>query len=79
MKQAVETLRNRIDQFGTLSANIAQKGKDRVLVELPGVVDPHRAKSIIGKLPSLSLKRLLILPFQKKNCFLNTTVIFQKI
>lgn len=59
MKQAVETLRNRIDQFGTLSANIAQKGKDRVLVELPGVVNPDRAKSIIGKTAQLELKEVV--------------------
>lgn len=59
MKQAVETLRNRIDQFGTLSANIAQKGKDRVLVEIPGVVDLSRAKSIIGKTAQLELKEVV--------------------
>lgn len=59
MKQAVETLRNRIDQFGTLSANIAQKGRDRVLVELPGVVDPERAKMIIGKTAQLELKEVV--------------------
>lgn len=66
MKQAVETLRNRIDQFGTLSANIAQKGKDRVLVELPGVVDPQRAKSIIGKTAQLELKEVVDSAFSKE-------------
>jgi preprotein translocase subunit SecD len=59
MKQAVETLRNRIDQFGTLSANITQKGKDRVLVEIPGVIDLNRAKSIIGKTAQLELKEVV--------------------
>ncbi|MCX7760453.1 MAG: protein translocase subunit SecD [Hydrogenothermaceae bacterium] len=66
MKQAVETLRNRIDQFGTLSANIAQKGKDRVLVELPGVVDPERAKTIIGKTAQLELKEVVDSGFSKE-------------
>lgn len=66
MKQAVETLRNRIDQFGTLSANIAQKGKDRVLVELPGVVDSKRAKSIIGKTAQLELKEVVDSAFSKE-------------
>lgn len=59
MKQTVETLKNRIDQFGTLSPNIAQKGKDRVLVELPGVVDPERAKTIIGKTAQLEFKEVV--------------------
>lgn len=66
MKQAVETLRNRIDQFGTLSANIAQKGKDRVLVELPGVIDPDRAKAIIGKTAQLELKEVVDSSYSKE-------------
>lgn len=66
MKQAVETLRNRIDQFGTLSANIAQKGKDRVLVEIPGVIDIERAKSIIGKTAQLELKEVVNSAFSKE-------------
>ncbi|MGC8869076.1 MAG: protein translocase subunit SecD [Sulfurihydrogenibium sp.] len=66
IKQAVETLRNRIDQFGTLSANIAQKGKDRVLVEIPGVIDIERAKAIIGKTAQLELKEVVDSAFSKE-------------
>jgi len=47
IKQEIEILRNRIDEFGTLNPNIARKGEDRIIVELPGVVDPERAKAII--------------------------------
>ncbi|MFN3787628.1 protein translocase subunit SecD [Sulfurihydrogenibium azorense] len=66
MKQAVETLRNRIDQFGTLSANIAQKGKDRILVEIPGVIDIERAKAIIGKTAQLELKEVVDSAYSKE-------------
>ncbi len=66
IKQAIETLRNRIDQFGTLNAVIAQKGEDRILVELPGVVDPERAKAIIGKTAQLEIKEVVDFAFSKE-------------
>jgi len=55
VQQALETLRNRIDEFGTLNANVAKLGKDRIIVELPGIVDPERAKAIIGKTAQLEI------------------------
>jgi preprotein translocase subunit SecD len=66
MQQAVETLRNRIDEFGTLSPNIARKGDNRILVELPGVVDPERAKAIIGKTAQLELKEVIDFAYSKE-------------
>ncbi len=66
MQQAVETLRNRIDEFGTLSPNIARKGDNRILVELPGVVDPERAKAIIGKTAQLELKEVVDFAYSKE-------------
>ena len=66
IEQAVETLRNRIDQFGTLNANIARMGEKRVLVELPGVIDPERAKNIIGKTAQLELLEVVDSAFSKK-------------
>ena len=66
IQQAVETLRNRIDQFGTLNANIARLGERRVLVELPGVVDPERAKNIIGKTAQLELLEVIDTAFSKE-------------
>ncbi len=55
VQQALETLRNRIDEFGTLNANVAKLGQDRIIVELPGIVDPERAKAIIGKTAQLEI------------------------
>ncbi|MGH7416311.1 MAG: protein translocase subunit SecD, partial [Candidatus Rokuibacteriota bacterium] len=49
VRQGLETIRNRIDQFGVAEATIARQGVDRILIQLPGVQDPDRAKALIGK------------------------------
>ncbi len=66
VEQAIEVLRNRIDEFGTLNANIAREGEDRILVELPGVVDPERAKAIIGRTAQLEIKEVVDYAFSKE-------------
>ncbi len=55
-KQALETIRNRIDQFGVSEPDIRPQGEDRILVQLPGVKDPQRAMAIIGKTALLEFK-----------------------
>ncbi|HSL72164.1 MAG TPA: protein translocase subunit SecD [Longimicrobiales bacterium] len=45
--QALEVIRNRIDQFGVAEPNIQKYGEDRIIVELPGIRDEDRAKNII--------------------------------
>jgi preprotein translocase subunit SecD len=54
--QAVETITNRIDQFGVAEPDIRPQGKDRILVQLPGIKDPKRAIDIIGKTALLEFK-----------------------
>ena len=54
--QALETIRNRIDEFGVTEPEIARQGKNRVLIQLPGVKDPQRAKDLIGKTALLEFK-----------------------
>ncbi len=56
ISQALETIRNRIDQFGVTEPVIIPQGKDRILVQLPGVTDPQRAISLIGKTAQLEFK-----------------------
>ena len=56
VSQALETIRNRIDQFGVAEPDIRLQGKDRVLVQLPGIKDPQRAINIIGKTARLEFK-----------------------
>ena len=54
--QALETIRNRIDQFGVSEPEIALQGTDRILIQLPGIKDPQRAKSLIGRTALLEFK-----------------------
>jgi preprotein translocase subunit SecD len=49
VRQGLETIRNRVDQFGVAEPSIQQQGDNRILVQLPGVQDPARAKALIGK------------------------------
>jgi preprotein translocase subunit SecD len=42
-RQALETIRNRIDQFGVTEPMIAIQGENQILVQLPGIKDPQRA------------------------------------
>jgi preprotein translocase subunit SecD len=54
--QSLETIRNRIDQFGVSEPTIVRQGQQDILVQLPGVQDPERAKSILGKTALLEFK-----------------------
>ena len=45
--RALEVIRNRIDQFGVAEPLVQKIGRDRILVELPGIRDPERAKNVI--------------------------------
>lgn len=56
MEQALETIRNRIDQLGVRETTIAQEGNDEILIQLPGIQDPERAKELIGKTGVLQFK-----------------------
>ncbi len=48
IQQAIETIRNRIDEFGVAEPSISQQGSDRILVQLPGMADAEKAKSLIN-------------------------------
>ncbi|HEY3277203.1 MAG TPA: protein translocase subunit SecD [Syntrophorhabdaceae bacterium] len=56
VEQALETIRNRIDQFGVSEPVIARQGENQILVQLPGVKDPERAIELIGKTAQLEFK-----------------------
>ncbi len=58
IQQAVDTIRNRLDQFGLAEPTVAKQGKDKVLVELPGIKTPEqekRARELIAKAAHLQL------------------------
>jgi preprotein translocase subunit SecD len=58
VRQSLETIRNRVDQFGVAEPTITRQGSDQILIQLPGVQDPARAKSLIGKTALLEFKLL---------------------
>ncbi|MBI5076691.1 MAG: protein translocase subunit SecD [Nitrospirae bacterium] len=54
--QALETIRNRIDQFGVAEPTIHRQGQNEIVVQLPGVKDPQRARDLIGRTALLEFK-----------------------
>ncbi len=61
--QAIETIRNRVDEFGVAEPLIAREGTDRILVQLPGIDDPKRVKDLIKNTAFLELKLVEAGPF----------------
>lgn len=56
--QAIETIRNRLDQFGLAEPTVAKQGVDKILVELPGIKTPEeeqRARELISRAAKLEL------------------------
>ena len=56
VEQALETVRNRIDQFGVSEPSIIPQGDDRIVLQLPGVTDPERAKALLKNTGILEFK-----------------------
>jgi preprotein translocase subunit SecD len=56
--QALEIIRNRVDQFGVSEPEITLQGTDQILVQLPGIRDPQRAINLIGQTALLEFKLL---------------------
>jgi SecD/SecF fusion protein len=54
--QALEVIRNRIDEFGVSEPSITKQGNDRIVVQLPGVRDPGRARAIVERQALLEFK-----------------------
>ena len=49
VERSIEIVRNRIDQLGTKEPSIQKQGENRILIQLPGVTDPERIKTLIGR------------------------------
>ncbi len=56
VKQSIEIVRRRIDDLGTKEPTIIQRGEKRIVVELPGLKDPSRIKSLLGKTAKLNFR-----------------------
>lgn len=54
--QALETIRNRVDEFGVSEPSIQRQGKDNIIVQLAGIKDPDRAKQLLGRTALLEFR-----------------------
>lgn len=54
--RAIEIIRNRVDQFGLAEPLITRQGDRWIVVQLPGIKDPARAKNLIGKTALLEFR-----------------------
>jgi preprotein translocase subunit SecD len=55
-RQALETIRNRVDMFGVAEPDIRPQGDDRIVIQLPGLSNPQEAVNLIGKTAVLEFK-----------------------
>lgn len=61
VEQAIETIRNRLDQFGLAEPTVAQQGEEKILVELPGIKtqeEEQRARELISRAAYLQMMAL---------------------
>jgi preprotein translocase subunit SecD len=68
--QTLETIRNRVDQFGVAEPLIQSQGVDNIVVELPGVDDPDRVKSLIKVTAVLKWQLVVAGPAQDQETLL---------
>ncbi|UCE02049.1 MAG: protein translocase subunit SecD [Candidatus Latescibacterota bacterium] len=54
--RVMEILSTRVDQFGVTEPTITRQGTNRILMQLPGVEDPERAKGLVGDVAQLEFR-----------------------
>ncbi|MBO22022.1 MAG: protein translocase subunit SecD [Rhodospirillaceae bacterium] len=54
VEQSIEIVRRRVDETGVAEPVIQQQGRDRILVQLPGIRDPERIKRLLGQTAKLA-------------------------
>ena len=59
VRQALETMRNRIDQFGVSEPVMQRQSDNRILIQLPGVKNPQRAIDLLGKTARLEFNMVV--------------------
>lgn len=58
VRQSIETLRSRVDQFGVTEPMIQQIGDKRILLQMPGVSDVAAVKRVVGSVAKLEFRLL---------------------
>ena len=56
IEASIETVRRRIDAFGTTEPTIQRQGRDRILVQVPGIKDVTRLKALVGETGKLEFR-----------------------
>ena len=56
--KTLTTLRKRVNELGVAEPIVQKSGKDRIVVQLPGVQDTAKAKDILGRTASLEVRLL---------------------
>jgi preprotein translocase subunit SecD len=56
LQQNIQTLHKRVNELGVAEPVIQQQGADRIVVQLPGVQDPVRAREILGRTATLEVR-----------------------
>lgn len=54
--QAIETIRNRVDQFGVAEPTIQKSGEDRLMVQLPEITNIEEVKKTLGSVAKLDFR-----------------------
>ena len=54
--KAVEIIRNRVDEFGVAEPVIQRQGREKIIVELPGIKEFARARELLGRTAALEFK-----------------------
>ena len=54
--QSIEVVRRRVDEVGTTEPLIQRQGSDRIIVQVPGLQDPQRLKSLLNQTAKLSFR-----------------------
>lgn len=55
-ERALQVIRNRIDEFGVAEPTVQAQGSDEIVIQLPGIQDPQRAKELIGRTALLEFR-----------------------
>ncbi|MGI9382725.1 MAG: protein translocase subunit SecD [Methyloligellaceae bacterium] len=56
IEASIETVRRRIDALGTTEPTIQRQGRDRILVQVPGIKDVTRLKALVGETGKLDFR-----------------------
>ncbi|WP_022851756.1 protein translocase subunit SecD [Limisalsivibrio acetivorans] len=83
VEQSLEVVRNRIDEFGVSEPVIQRQGRDQIVVQLPGITEPEKAISLIGKTAQLKFhivnENVTAEDVEKGNIPANSRLLYQRI